>query len=82
MKKFPLVSVIIPTFNHGKYLDKALNSVLNQTYTNFELLIVIDNNSDDNTGNLVKNLTTKNTIHKINNGADIKIKVKFPGNYR
>ena len=67
MKKFPLVSVIIPTFNHGKYLDKALNSVLNQTYTNFEI-IVIDNNSDDNTDDIVKKFNDKRIqFIKINN---------------
>lgn len=44
----PLVSVVIPTYNHAHFLGRALQSVLNQTYTNWEA-IVIDNHSTDNT---------------------------------
>jgi glycosyltransferase involved in cell wall biosynthesis len=47
-KKDPLVSVITATLNAGKYLREALNSILNQTYQNFEVLI-IDGGSTDNT---------------------------------
>lgn len=44
----PLVSVVIPTYNHARYLGRALQSVLDQTYVNWEA-IVIDNHSTDNT---------------------------------
>ncbi len=50
--KQPLVSVILPTFNHGRFISKAIESVLNQTYSNFEL-IIIDNHSEDNTEEVV-----------------------------
>ena len=43
----PLVSVVIPTYNHARYLGRALQSVLDQTYVNWEA-IVIDNHSTDN----------------------------------
>jgi len=49
---FPLISVIIPTYNHGNYLGRALQSVKDQTYTNWEL-IVIDNHSTDNTDEVI-----------------------------
>jgi len=48
----PLISVIIPTYNHAKFIGKAIDSVLSQTYKNFEL-IIIDNYSKDGTEKIV-----------------------------
>ena len=48
----PIVSVIIPTYNRAEYLKQAITSVLAQTYTNFELLI-LDNYSTDLTPDVV-----------------------------
>ena len=42
-----LVSIITPCFNSEKYLDECITSVINQTYQNWEMLIVDDNSSDN-----------------------------------
>ena len=50
----PTVSIIIPTYNREHLLSRAIQSVLNQTYQDFELIIVDDGSTDD-TGEVVKN---------------------------
>jgi glycosyltransferase involved in cell wall biosynthesis len=48
----PLISIVIPTYNHAHFLHDALISVITQTYRNWEA-IVIDNHSNDNTDQVV-----------------------------
>ena len=47
------ISIIIPTYNRAKFIEKAIESVLNQTSNSYEL-VVCDNNSTDNTQEIVK----------------------------
>ncbi len=53
MNSSPGVSVIICSYNHGRFLPSCINSVLNQSYANFEI-IVIDDGSTDNTKEFIK----------------------------
>lgn len=48
----PLVSIVVPTFNRRNYLEDCVNGLLNQTYPNYEVIIV-DNNSNDGTEEFV-----------------------------
>ena len=71
--KNPTVSVIIPTYNRAYLLGRAIKSVLNQTYQDFEI-IVIDDNSTDNTEKVIKEFQEKDKRvryiqHKKNKGA-------------
>lgn len=52
LKKNPLVTVYITNHNYGKYITKAINSVLNQSMDNFEL-IIIDDGSKDNSKKII-----------------------------
>lgn len=53
MKKENFISVIIPTYNRLQYVQEAIDSVLAQTYRNYEL-IVVDDGSMDDTGEMIK----------------------------
>jgi glycosyltransferase involved in cell wall biosynthesis len=67
----PEVSVIIPCYNHGHYLADALDSVLAQTYTDWEA-IVVDDGSTDNSAIVARGYVTQNVrvryIHQPNAG--------------
>lgn len=54
----PLVSVIIPCYNVSKYIEECVDSVINQTYDNIEV-ICVDNNSKDNTLSILQSLQEK-----------------------
>ncbi len=47
MKENELISVVIPTYNRAHIISKSIESVLNQTYGNIELIIVDDGSTDD-----------------------------------
>ncbi len=61
------VSVLIPTYNCSKYIDEAIKSVLNQTFQDFEI-IVVDDGSTDNTKDIVKKYDRVKYIYQEHKG--------------
>jgi glycosyltransferase involved in cell wall biosynthesis len=48
IKQFiPKVSIVIPVYNGSNYIEKAIDSALNQTYENIEIIVVNDGSNDD-----------------------------------
>lgn len=68
----PLISVIIPIYNSEKYFDRCLESILNQTYQNMQILLINDGSSD-NSAILCDTVAMKDkrikVIHQINKGV-------------
>ena len=66
----PTISVIMPVYNCFDYIQEAINSILNQTFSDFEL-IIIDDYSSDGTVDLIKKFNDpriKLTVKSVNSG--------------
>ena len=68
----PQISIIVPVYNTEKYLERCLNSILSQTFTDFELLLINDG-STDSSGGICDEYATKDSrirvFHKKNSGV-------------
>lgn len=63
----PLISIVIPAYNEQNYLPKSLKAVFNQDFKGKTEIIVVNNNSTDNTGKIAKSFRTK-IIHEKKQG--------------
>ena len=67
----PLISVIVPVYNVEEYLPKCLESIINQTYKNLEIILV-DDGSTDNSGIICEDYAEKDkrikVVHQTNLG--------------
>lgn len=74
MKDTPLISVIVPVYNVEKYLSRCLESLVNQSYDNIEI-IVVDDGSTDNSPQIIKKFLNKNdnmrVITQVNQGVSV-----------
>ena len=64
MNNNPLVSVIIPNYNHGLFLEERITSILNQTYNNFEI-IILDDMSTDNSRDIIEKYRNEEKVAQI-----------------
>ncbi len=74
--KYPLVSVIIPNYNHARYLKQRLDSVFDQTYQNFEV-IILDDCSTDNSLEVIEHYKdnphlSQIVVNEVNSGSPFK----------
>lgn len=70
----PLISIIVPVYNASKYLRKCLDSILNQSFENYELILVNDGSKDDS-GKICDDYKNNDdrivVIHKKNEGVSV-----------
>jgi glycosyltransferase involved in cell wall biosynthesis len=69
----PLVTVVMPSFNHAKYIATAVESVLSQTYFNLELIVIDNYSSDDTELVLSRYKDPRLSLIKVNNGGSIAV---------
>ena len=64
MLKLPLVSIVVTSYNYEKFIGKTLDSIINQTYENIEL-IVVDDFSQDKSVEVIEHFITCNQDKRI-----------------
>ena len=52
----PLITVYITNYNYSKYLKKSINSVISQSYRNFELIIIDDGSTDSSKKSIIEKI--------------------------
>lgn len=69
----PLVSIIIPCYNHGEFINDSLKSIFESTYKNIEIIIVNDGSTDNQTNNILSQLNNSliKVIHQSNGGQSV-----------
>lgn len=65
MKLNKKITVLLPVYNSEKYIEKAITSILNQTYTDFDLLLIDDGSTDDS-AKIIKNFNDNRIIYTKN----------------
>ena len=72
-KKSPLISVLMPVYNSEKYVAEAIESILCQTYKDFEFIIINDASTDSSLKIIAKYAKQDKRIKLINNKKNVKI---------
>jgi glycosyltransferase involved in cell wall biosynthesis len=70
----PLISIILPTYNGEKYIKDSIESVLNQSYKNFELIIINDASKTNKVEEIILNYQKKDKrVIYIKNEENLKL---------
>ena len=69
MSRSPLVSVIVPTYNRAWCIERAIDSILSQTYKSFEIVVVDNRSTDDTVARLDRFRDSRIRVIEINNGG-------------
>lgn len=81
MSRYPLISIVLPTYNGSRYLNQAIQSCLGQTYARLELIVVDDASSDDTTAQVehyrAADIRVRLVRHKINRGLPAALNTGF-----
>ena len=75
-KSNPIASIIIVNYNNAKYLNKSVNSALNQNYKSKEI-IVIDDNSSDNSIKILQTYKKKIFIIKKKRSLNMEVTIRY-----
>jgi len=77
-KRTKKITVVMPTYNQGKFIQESIDSVLNQTFKNFELIIVDDGSTDNTKEILDQQIDPRiKIIHKDNGGTGSALNLGF-----
>lgn len=60
-----MISIIMPTYNRAQYIERAINSIFAQTYTDWELIIIDDNHPDSEARNNTEKIVSKYTDSRV-----------------
>lgn len=73
MTETPAISVVLPTYNGSRYIDEAIRSCINQTYPNWELIIVDDASTDNTPARISQYVARDNRIQSIRHETNRKL---------
>ncbi len=78
MSKLPLMSILINNYNYGRFLREAIDSALNQTYSNVEVIVVDDGSTDDSREVMESYNSRVTVVYKANGGQASAFNAGFP----
>ncbi len=73
LRNRPFVTILMPVFNAEKYLDQALVSILQQTYSHFELLVINDGSTDESEDIILKHQSSDTRVRYVKNECNLQL---------